>query len=486
MSQLHNTDTNSFEEKGKSEHQEYAQGNVVNHADDPALQVSDEFAKKTIRTVDIRLLIILSAIYAVSLIDRTNISVARVAGMAKALELTVGERYSIITLIFFVPYIIFELPSNLLIRKVGPRVLLSSITILWGAVMLGMGFVTDWTQLLACRFLLGLLESGFFPGCVFLISCWYTRHELQKRMSFFYLTSMVISGFSNIIGYGISLLEGRHGLGGWQWIFIVFGIVTIALGLLACFLIVDFPDRATFLKPEQRDFVIARVNADRGDAEADKFTFGKGLRHACDLKLWAFGLIFLCSTMPAYAFSYFLPVILSGGGYDRKLSLCLSAPPYVFAAIYTFCSAVISDKRKNRAIPIAISAVVCTVGLIIMAYAKPLGVRYFGSFLAIAGAQSNVPAALTYQANNVRSHSKRAVSSAICVGMGGVGGIMASLVYRQIDYPRYLPGLWATVACQFAILTTLATLTFYFRIRNGQAERGERELEGSSTFRYTM
>ena len=136
------------------------------------------------RTVDIRLLIILSAIYAVSLIDRTNISVARVAGMAKALQLTVGERYSLITLIFFIPYvsgsgricsgdqrgsdgirfflgqIIFELPSNLLIRKVGPRVLLSSITIAWGAVMLGMGFVTDWTQLLACRFLLGLLESG--------------------------------------------------------------------------------------------------------------------------------------------------------------------------------------------------------------------------------------------------------------------------------------------------------------------------------------
>ncbi|GAA5881185.1 hypothetical protein JCM16303_004834 [Sporobolomyces ruberrimus] len=488
MSHLHQSDTNSFEEKGKSEHQEYAQQTAtpVNHADDPALQVSDEFAKKTIRKVDLRLLIILSAIYAVSLIDRTNISVARVAGMAKALQLTVGERYSIITLVFFVPYIIFELPSNLLIRKVGPRVLLSAITVLWGAVMLGMGFVTDWTQLLACRFLLGLLESGFFPGCVFLISCWYTRHELQKRMSFFYLTSMVISGFSNIIGYGISLLEGRQGLGGWQWIFIIFGIVTIALGLLASFTIVDFPDRATFLAPEQRDFIIARVNLDRGDAEADKFTAGKGLRHAMDLKLWAFGLIFCFSTMPAYAFSYFLPVILSGGGYDRKLSLCLSAPPYVFAAFFTFAMAVFSDKRKNRAVFIGFSAIVCLVGLVIMAYAKPLGVRYFGSFLAIAGAQSNVPAALTYQANNVRSHSKRAVSSAICVGLGGVGGIFASLVYRQVDYPRYLPGLWATIGCQLAILCILAALSFYFRIRNGQAERGERVIENGAGFRYTL
>ena len=155
-------------------------------------------------------------------------------------------------------------------------------------------------------------------------------------------------------------------------------------------LIVDFPDRATFLQPEQRAFIIARVNADRGDAEADHFTLKVGLKHAADLKLWAFGLIFCFSTMPAYAFSYFLPVILSGGGYSRELSLILSAPPYVAAAIFTFAMAVFSDKRKNRAIFIGLSATVCFTGLFIMAYAGTLGVRYFGSFLAISGAQSNV------------------------------------------------------------------------------------------------
>ncbi|GAA5937716.1 uncharacterized protein JCM15063_002095 [Sporobolomyces koalae] len=487
MNNLASTDSNSFEEKGKIEHAEYAAaGHASSREDDPALQVSDEFKKQTIKKIDRRLLIILSAIYAVSLIDRTNISVARVAGMAKDLKLTVGERYSIITLIFFVPYIIFELPAALLSRKIGPRALLSTITILWGSVMLGMAFVKNWEQLLACRFLLGLLESGFFPSCVYLISCWYTRHELQKRMSFFYLTSMVISGFSNIIGYGMSRLGGKAGLAAWRWIFLLFGIITIVLGVLAVIFVVDFPDRASFLKSDEREFVQARVNADRGDAEADKFTLTKAFKHATDLKLWAFGLIFCFSTMPAYAFSYFLPVILAGGGYDTKLSLCLSAPPYVFAAMYTFASAVISDKRKNRAVFIAISACVCFTGLFIMAYTKPLGVRYFGSFLVIAGAQSNVPAALTYSANNVRSHSKRAVTSAITVGLGGVGGIFASLVFRQKDYPLYLPGMWATIGCQFGILVLLATLTTYFRIRNGQADRGERVIEGSETFRYTL
>jgi len=100
-----------------------------------------------------------------------------------------------------VPYIIFELPSNLIIRKLGPRNQLAAITVLWGSVMLGMGFVKTWEQLAVCRVLLGILEAGFFPGCAFLISTWYLRAEAGRRMAWFYLSSMVVSGFSNIMGW---------------------------------------------------------------------------------------------------------------------------------------------------------------------------------------------------------------------------------------------------------------------------------------------
>ncbi|GAA5874493.1 hypothetical protein JCM1840_000795 [Sporobolomyces johnsonii] len=472
------------EEKARIEHSELA--NEPTHVDAAALDVDKALERKVIRKVDIRLLIILSAIYAISLIDRTNISVARVAGMAKDLQLTVGERYSIVSLLFFVPYIIFELPSNLLLRKIGCRNQLSAITVLWGSVMLGMAFVKTWEQLAVCRVLLGLLEAGFFPGCVYLIATWYTRQETGKRMAAFYLSGMVISGFSNIIGYGMSLLGGKAGLEAWRWIFLLFGIATVALGLVAFFFIVDFPDKAKFLAPEEKRFIIARVDADRGDAEPDKMTLRKALHHAADLKLWLFGLVFCFSTMPAYAFSYFLPVILSGGGYDRKTSLLLSAPPYVVAAFYTFLMAYLSDKFRRRALFIGISATTCFTGLLIMCYGDIIGVRYFGSFLAISGCQSNVPAALTYQANNVRSHSKRAVASAICVGMGGVGGIFASTVYRERDYPEYIPGLWSTVGCQWGILAILTGMSFFFKRRNAQADRGEAVLEKSEDFRYML
>lgn len=233
---------------------------------------------------------------------------------------------------------------------------------------------------------------------------------------------MALSGFSNIIGWGIAQLGGSHGLAAWRWVFIVFGAVTIGLGIIGWFLIVDFPDKNKFLSAEQTSWVIDRVNRERGDAMADKLTLATTLRHAADFKIWGFALCFMSSTMPAYAFAYFLPVILAGGGYSTELSLCLSAPPYIFAAIYTFAVAVGSDKTRQRGAFIVLNSLVCFVGLIIMGYARGLGgehdthfhllsayahafptVRYFGSFLAIAGCQANVPAVLTYGAVRARN-----------------------------------------------------------------------------------
>lgn len=480
----HSPDAHSLEKHPNGEYKENSSFDNA-HAAESHPHYDEAEVRKVVRKVDIRLLIILGAVYAISLIDRTNISVARVAGMGRDLQLTVGTRYSTITAVFFAPYIVFELPSNIVLRKLGARHWLSFIVVAWGAVMLGMGFVTSWTQLLACRVLLGLLEAGFFPGCIFLISCWYTRYQTQKRMAVFYLTSMVISGFSNIIGYGMSLLEGTHGIRGWRWIFILFGVITIGLGIISWFLIVDFPDKNTFLTPHQTKIITDRIDEDRGDSAPDHLTAGKFLKHMADWKLWIFGLCFCFSTMPAYAFSYFLPVILAGGGYSTQLSLILSAPPYVFAAIWTFAGAVIADKTRTRGPVIVVNALFCTVGLFVMAFGGKIGVRYFGSFLAIAGCQANVPAVLAYQANNILRHSKRAVSSAIVIGMGGVGGIFASLVYRQVDFPGYLPGLGATIGCQGAIVLMVLGLSLYFKRANKKADQGV-AIDDMPKFRYTI
>jgi hypothetical protein len=142
------------------------------------------------------------------------------------LQFSVGARYSILTMIFFIPYIIFQFPANIIIiRKLGPAVWLPSLVVCWGDVTIGMGFVTDWTQALGCRIILRVLEAGYYPGCVFLMSCWYIKFELQKRFSAFYLLAFLASGFSNVLAWGLSEMRGLGGLNGWQWIFAIVSLL---------------------------------------------------------------------------------------------------------------------------------------------------------------------------------------------------------------------------------------------------------------------
>ena len=136
------------------------------------------------------------------------------------------------------------------------------------------------------------------------------------------------------MGYGIFTLGGTYGIPSWRWLFIIYGAATIGLGLVAFFVLIDVPEQSKFLTEEQKAFVIERVNRDRGDAVADKITLASLSTPLKDWKIWSYAFLFLTATTPSYALSYFLPVILNGQGYDVKMSLTLSCPPYLFAALY--------------------------------------------------------------------------------------------------------------------------------------------------------
>lgn len=124
------------------------------------------------------------------------------------------------TLVFFPPYIVFQIPSTVIVRAIGPRIHLGTITLLWGTVMIGMAYVNDWQTMSGMRVLLGVLEAGFFPSCVYLLSTWYTRYDMGKRYSVFYIVGCVASAFAGILAYGLIKLAGKNGLAGWRWIFV--------------------------------------------------------------------------------------------------------------------------------------------------------------------------------------------------------------------------------------------------------------------------
>lgn len=175
-------------------------------------------------------------------------------------------------------------------------------------------------------------------------------------------------------------------------------------------------------------------------------------------------------------------------GYTAGVANVLSAPPVFLAVISAFSFAWLADKYQMRAPVIAIQSIICFVGLMITAYHKNNGIRYFGIFLGSAGCQGNIPAVLAYQSNNIRYQSKRSVGSALQLGFGAVGGIVASTTFREVDAPRYIPGLWTTAGLQLLILVLLSITTLIFWLTNRKLERGtlRKPIEGLHGFKYTL
>lgn len=190
------------------------------------------------------------------------------------------------------------------------------------------------------------------------------------------------------------------------------GLLTIVVGLIGCFTIADFPEKAAnkatslalpFLNRREAEFIVARIEQDRHDAIAVPFSLKHYMACAADLKIWGFASLFGLTTTVTYAIAYFLPQILQEGmGFGVAASQCLIAPPYVLAAIWMYACAVLGDKYHIRGPFIIGNGVLGLIGLPLLGFATNVGARYFGVFLAVTAANANVPCILTYQANNIR------------------------------------------------------------------------------------
>jgi hypothetical protein len=249
--------------------------------------------------VDWRLIPALGAMYGIALMDRKNVSNAAIAGMLTDLKLTSGPGYNVVNMCFFITYILLQPAMIIVCRKTGPRFFLPAVCLAWGAVVIGFGFTQTWPALIPLRLLLGALEAGYFPGCLYLLSCWYTRFEVARRYSVFYLIGSIASALSGILAYALQQMEGVNGIRGWRWIFIMEGVITCAVAIFSYAFLIKFPDEEKakpswgFLNPEETDFLIARLNAERGDVEPEKFTWKRFLQPATEWYIYGFPFILL-------------------------------------------------------------------------------------------------------------------------------------------------------------------------------------------------
>jgi MFS family permease len=207
-------------------------------------------------------------------------------------------------------------------------------SILWGITMTFMGFVTSYSGLMAARWFLGMAEAGLFPGVNYYLSCWYKRSEFGLRAAIFFSAAAVSGSFGGLLAAAINKMNGLGGRPGWAWIFILEGILTTLCGFLSFWLVHDFPDSATFLSEQDRARVIRRLALDQqSSAEHEEFQMKYVWAALMDWKTWLGMIIYMGCDMPLYAFSLFLPTIITELGFATTKAQLLTVPPYAASAI---------------------------------------------------------------------------------------------------------------------------------------------------------
>ncbi|KAG7445010.1 MFS general substrate transporter [Guyanagaster necrorhizus] len=445
------------------------------------VDVSGVDERKLLRKIDIALVPWLSFLYLLSFLDRTSIGNAKLYHLEADLQIT-DKQYLLALTVFFFSYALFEVPSNVFLKRFRPSLWLSSLMLLWGIMMTVQGLVHNFGGLLGMRWMLGMFEACLYPGVNFYLSCWYKRTEFGLRAAVFFSAATVSGAFGGLLAAAISNMDGVGGKPAWAWIFILEGVLTVVAALASFWIIQDFPDTAKFLSEAERTVVVRRLQADsQFSATGEKFKLKYIKQSLLDWKTWFGMMIFAGSAMPLYAFSLFLPSIINELGYTATRANLLTVPIYVFACLVTCVVGFFGDRWGRRGYLNMVFFSLGAAGYIILIASRSGPLSYFAAYLATCGIFPVVPNTVAWFSNNIEGTYKRGVTLGMLISLN-LNGAVSSNVYRASDKPWYTLGHGMVLMyISLGMISSIACL-FLLDRENKKRERGERdEIIGDSS-----
>lgn len=362
--------------------------------------------------------------------NRVNIGNARLYGLETDLGLT-GNKFQTAVSILFVTYILSELPSNLVLKKLTPSRWISFITVVWGIVATLTGIVQNYAGLIVCRLFLGAVEGGLFPGMAIYLTFFYTKRELALRIGYLFVSAALAGACGGLLAFAIGHMDGTAGQRGWRWIMIIEGLPTFVLGIATWFILPNTPETAYFLKPHEKKMAAARLTRQTGyTAKAAEFHWADVRKGLKDWKVWAFCFAQFGSDTMLYGYSTFLPTIIRGINPTASAALIqvLTIPCYALGAITYLIVAKISDKQQKRGMYSVILGLVSIVGYAMLISDSSSGVHYAGCFLVAMGLYVCVGLPLAWLPTNCPRYGKRTTATGLQLTIGNCSGIMASFV----------------------------------------------------------
>ncbi|KAJ0164985.1 putative transporter [Colletotrichum tanaceti] len=412
-------------------------------------------------------------------IDRSNIGNARLAGLERDLGL-VGYDFNSVNTVFYVSYIVFEIPANVLCKMVGPGWFLPGLTILFGLLTISSAYVNNYAQLAACRFLLGTAESGIMPGLSYYLSRFYTHSELTFRLSLYIVMGPLAGAFGGLLASAILRLQGfgaRIPAGSWRAIFAVEGILTVVVGLLALALLTDRPETARFLSPGEREIAVHRLKEERIGTTVvlDKISKTKMIKGAVNPVTATTSVCFMFDTLSVQGLALFAPTIVRSIYPDASVTRqqLLTVPPYAFGAVCLLSMCFASWKLNRRQVFVVSCAPPMMVGYLVFLCTDhtQTTARYAAVFLMASTSFVLGPLCHAQSSANVSSNTARNMSIAICMFFGNVGSLVSTWSFLPGDAPNYPVGCGLNFTTSTLIMVTAAGAWVWMRRDNSRRDR---------------
>ncbi|KAK2055338.1 major facilitator superfamily transporter [Colletotrichum caudatum] len=420
--------------------------------------------RQLVKKIDLFLMPILWIMYILNYVDRTNIGNAKIAGMQKDLGLT-DDGYAWVLSIFFFGYLICEVPSNMILSRSRPSVFLPGIMLVWGALSALMSISKTYGALLGFRFVLGCVEAGFFPGVLYLLSCWYTRAELGKRFAIFYTAAVLSGAFGGLLAGAITAnLHDAHGIAGWRWLFIVEGVATVGVALVAFF------RRLASVR------IIADGIASGGQSRKRLSHWNAFVAAVADPRTYAFVLLFMLD-VGAGTISYFIPTITLTLGYGTVAAQYMTVPVYAVAAVCLNVVAWSSDRHAERRWHVAAPLALGFACSVVCAAVQAAVVRYVMICFVAAGIWSALPLVLSWASGVVSlPPEKRAIVLAMVNAFGNFSSVYGSRIWPSRDAPAYRVGFGVTAAFLGAGMVIAVLMPAFVRWVDWKGTKAEREV----------
>ncbi|MDR5837726.1 MFS transporter [Caballeronia sp. LZ034LL] len=433
-------------------------------------QSTPAFENATYARVTWRLLPFLFICYVAAYLDRVNVGFAKLQ-MLNDLKFSESV-YGLGAGIFFIGYFVFEVPSNVLLHRVGARVWISRIMITWALVSAASLFVSTPAMFYTLRFLLGVAEAGFFPGIVLYLTYWYPSTR-RGRMNALFMMGIPVAGVLGgpLSGWIMAAFNGVHGLANWQWLFLLEAVPSLLLGVLTLFLLPNGIRAASWLDERQKQLLEENISRDTPE-NADhslKSVVTNG-------RVWHLAAIYFCCMMGLYGVSFYLPTLIKAAGVKDAFDVgLLTAIPYAVAIVAMTLVARSSDRRNERRRHLAVAALAAAVGF----YASTLHtgnlmLAMLTLSLGTAGVLSMMPVFWTYP-SSVLTGTAAAAGIAMINSIGNLAGFVSPSIIGWMKDVTHSTNAGLAVVAAALLLGALLTLTQRATAGSPAAAPGTRE-----------